>query len=102
LIPSKRVDSPGMPAADELPLQEVLQALASTPRGNPQLRAALATTCARWQLLRGEEESAVRHLTHALEMVPDLRPAMRLLHRVYLGKNDVRSAVMYLDQEIRA
>lgn len=91
-----------MPAADELPLQEVLQALASTPRGNPQLRAALATTCARWQLLRGEEESAVRHLTHALEMVPDLRPAMRLLHRVYLGKNDVRSAVMYLDQEIRA
>lgn len=91
-----------MPAVDELPLQEVLQALASTPKGNPQLRAALATTCARWLLLRGEEDSAIRHLTHALEMVPDLRPAMRLLYRVYLGKSDVRSAVMYLDQEIRA
>lgn len=91
-----------MPAADELPLQEVLQALAATPKGNPQLRAALATTCARWQLLRGDEESAIRHLAHALEMVPDLRPAMRLLYRVYLGKGDVRSAVMYLDQEIRA
>ncbi len=91
-----------MPAVDELPLQEVLQALASTPKGNPQLRAALATTCARWLLLQGDEEAAIRHLAHALEMVPDLRPAMRLLYRVYLGKNDVRSAVMYLDQEIRA
>ncbi|MEM9459442.1 MAG: hypothetical protein AAGF11_35010 [Myxococcota bacterium] len=91
-----------MPAADELPLQEVLQALSSTPKGNPQLRAALATTCARWLLLRGDEDAAIRHLAHALEMVPDLRPAMRLLYRVYLGKEDVRSAVMYLDQEIRA
>ncbi len=91
-----------MPAVDELPLQEVLQALSSTPKGNPQLRAALATTCARWQLLRGEEDAAIRHLAHALEMVPDLRPAMRLLYRVYLSKGDVRSAVMYLDQEIRA
>jgi tetratricopeptide (TPR) repeat protein len=91
-----------MSAVDELPLQEVLQALASTPKGNPQLRAALATTGARWQLLRGDEDAAIRHLAHALEMVPDLRPAMRLLYRVYLGKGDVRSAVMYLDQEIRA
>ena len=91
-----------MPAVDELPLQEVLQALSSTPAGNPQLRAALATTCARWLLLRGDEDGATRHLAHALEMVPDLRPAMRLLYRIYLGKGDIRSAVIYLDQEIRA
>ncbi|MCA9651765.1 MAG: tetratricopeptide repeat protein [Myxococcales bacterium] len=91
-----------MPAADELPLQEVLQALSSTPRGNPQLRAALATTCARWLLLRGDEDAAVGHLGHALEMVPDLRPAMRLLYRIFRGRGDVRSAVAYLDQEIRA
>ncbi|MCH9681319.1 MAG: hypothetical protein K0V04_07795, partial [Deltaproteobacteria bacterium] len=91
-----------MPAVDELPLQEVLQALSSTPTSNPQLRAALATTCARWLLLQGDEEGALNHLGHALEMVPDLRPAMRLMYRVYLGKGDVRSAVMYLDQEIRA
>ncbi len=91
-----------MPAVDELPLQEVLRALSSTPQGNPQLRAALATTCARWLLLRGDEDGALAHLGHALEMVPDLRPAMRLMYRVYLSRGDVRSAVMYLDQEIRA
>jgi len=91
-----------MPPVDDLPLQEVLQALSSTPKGNPQLRAALATTCARWLLLKGDEEGASQHLAHALEMVPDLRPAMRLLYRIHRGKGDVRSAVMYLDQEIRA
>ncbi|MBL4683583.1 MAG: hypothetical protein JKY37_03250, partial [Nannocystaceae bacterium] len=91
-----------MPAADELPLAEVLQALSSTPAAEPQLRAALATTAARWHLLRGESSDALRQLAHALEMVPDLRPAMRLLYRVYLDRGDVRSAVMYLDQEIRA
>jgi len=91
-----------MPSPAEMPLQEVLQALSRTPVGQPQLRAALATTCARWYLLRGESAEAVRHLGHALEMVPDLRPAMRLLYRIYLDRGDVRSAVMYLDQEIRA
>ncbi|MEX1365526.1 MAG: hypothetical protein AB1Z98_20530, partial [Nannocystaceae bacterium] len=91
-----------MPAADELPLQEVLQALSSTPRGNPQLRAALATTCARWLLLRGDEDAALGHLGHALEMVPDLRPAMRLLYRIHRSRGDVRAAVSFLDQEIRA
>ena len=91
-----------MPGADELPLTEVLQALTSTPASEPQLRAALATTAARWHLLRGQQTEAMRQLAHALEMVPDLRPAMRLLYRVYLDRGDVRSAVMYLDQEIRA
>jgi len=91
-----------MPDAAEMPLQEVLQALTRTPVSQPQLRAALATTCARWQVLRGETEEAVRHLGHALDMVPDLRPAMRLLYRIYLDQGDVRSAVAYLDQEIRA
>ena len=85
-----------------MPLQEVLQALSRTPVTEPQLRAALATTCARWHILRSEMNEAIRHLGHALDMVPDLRPAMRLLHRVYLDRGDVRSAVMYLDQEIRA
>lgn len=91
-----------MPSPAEMPLQEVLQALSRTPVAQPQLRAALATTCARWYLLRSEPNEAVRHLGHALEMVPDLRPAMRLLYRIYLDRGDVRSAVMYLDQEIRA
>lgn len=91
-----------MPGADELPLAEVLSALTSTPASEPQLRAALATTAARWHLLRGQQTEAMRQLAHALEMVPDLRPAMRLLYRVYLDRGDVRSAVMYLDQEIRA
>ncbi len=85
-----------------MPLQEVLQALSRTPVTEPQLRAALATTCARWHIVRGEMTEAIRHLGHALDMVADLRPAMRLLHRVYLDRGDVRSAVMYLDQEIRA
>ncbi len=85
-----------------MPLAEVLQALAQTPKTQAQLRAALATTCARWQLLAGDGDEAVRQLAHALEMVPDLRPAMRLLYRIYLDRGDVRSAVMYLDQEIRA
>jgi hypothetical protein len=88
--------------ADELPLQDVLQALSRTPVTEPQLRAALATTCARWHIVRGEINEAIRHLGHALDMVADLRPAMRLLHRIYLDRGDVRSAVMYLDQEIRA
>lgn len=91
-----------MSEAAQMPLQEVLQALSRTPVTQPQLRAALATTCARWHLLRGEETEAIRHLGHALEMVPDLRPAMRLLYRIYLDRGDIRSAVMYLDQEIRA
>lgn len=86
----------------QMPLQEVLQALSRTPVTQPQLRAALATTAARWHLLREEETEAIRLLGHALEMVPDLRPAMRLLYRIYLDRGDVRSAVMYLDQEIRA
>ncbi|MBK8236500.1 MAG: hypothetical protein IPK74_13170 [Deltaproteobacteria bacterium] len=91
-----------MNGVEEMPLQEVLQALSRTPMGEPQLRAALATTCARWHIVRGETNDAIRHLGHALDMVPDLRPAMRLLHRIYLDRGDVRSAVMYLDQEIRA
>jgi tetratricopeptide (TPR) repeat protein len=91
-----------MQGAAQMPLQEVLQALSRTPVTQPQLRAALATTCARWHLSRGDSAEAIRHLGHALEMVPDLRPAMRLLFRIYLDRGDVRSAVMYLDQEIRA
>ena len=38
----------------------------------------------------------------ALEAMPNLRPAMRVLYRIYSRAQDIRSAVMYLDQEIRA
>ncbi|MEM6290235.1 MAG: hypothetical protein AAGA54_03190 [Myxococcota bacterium] len=94
-----------MQGGSQMPLQEVLQALSRTPVAQAQLRAALATTCARWLLLQDKTDKtdeAIRQLAHALEMVPDLRPAMRLLYRIYLDRGDVRSAVMYLDQEIRA
>lgn len=90
-----------MVGPEELPLPALQQALARAP-ADPQLRAALATTAARWHLLRGEASEALTQLSRALEMVPDLRPAMRLLYRIYLDRGDVRSAVMYLDQEIRA
>jgi tetratricopeptide (TPR) repeat protein len=91
-----------MPVVDELPLTEVRRALEATPETESQLRAALATTLARWCLLRGDISGATDLLSHALEMVPDLRPAMRLLYRVHLDRNDVRTAVLHLDQEIRA
>lgn len=91
-----------MSSGPQMPLQDVLQALSRTPVAQAQLRAALATTCARWQVVAGDTDEAIRQLAHALEMVPDLRPAMRLLYRIYLDRSDVRSAVMYLDQEIRA
>ena len=91
-----------MPPAPAMPVQEVLQALSRTPAGQTQVRSVLAFTAARWYLQGGHESEAVRLLGQSLEMVPDLRPAMRMLYRIYGGKNDVRTAVMYLDQEIRA
>lgn len=91
-----------MPPASAMPLQEVLQALSRTPAGQGQARAVLAFTAARWSMQAGSETEAIRLLGQALEMVPDLRPAMRALYRIYAAKQDVRTAVMYLDQEIRA
>lgn len=91
-----------MAASGEMPLAEVLEVLSGTPASAPDMRGVLATTCARWYLATGEVEEAERFLTHALEMVPDLRPAMRLLYRIQIGRDDIRSAVTYLDQEIRA
>jgi tetratricopeptide (TPR) repeat protein len=85
-----------------MPLQEVLQALAQTPATDRQLRAVLAFTAARWTLERGDEKRAVQQLGEALIEVPELRPAMRMLYRIYGDRNDVRNAVTYLDQEIRA
>jgi tetratricopeptide (TPR) repeat protein len=85
-----------------MPLQEVLQALSRTPVSQAQVRSVLAFTAARWNLQAGRETEATRLLGQALEAVPDLRPAMRMLYRFYAGKRDVRTAVMYLDQEIRA
>ena len=51
---------------------------------------------------RFERGLLVEAYFHDLSAAQHLRPAMRLLHRVYLDRGDVRSAVMYLDQEIRA
>lgn len=85
-----------------MPLQEVLQALGQTPASDRQLRAVLAFTAARWMLERGDEKRAVQQLGEALIEVPELRPAMRMLYRIYGDRNDVRNAVTYLDQEIRA
>jgi len=90
-----------MPGIEPMPLQDVLQALSRTPVKQPELRAVLAVTCARWELERGEVAEATAHLSHALEVVPDLRPAMRLLYRIHATRGDIRNAVMYLDQEIR-
>lgn len=91
-----------MSAAEEMPLLEMLQVLSRTPVTEPQLRAVVAVTCARWCVARGEDGEAQRLLTHALELVPDLRPAMRLLYRIFLRRGDIRNSVRYLDQEIRA
>ncbi|MFV8756381.1 hypothetical protein ACNOYE_38020 [Nannocystaceae bacterium ST9] len=95
---SGRLDGGARP----MPLQEVLQALAQTPATERQLRAVLAFTAARWMLERGDEKRAVQQLGEALMEVPELRPAMRMLYRIYGDRNDVRNAVTYLDQEIRA
>ncbi|MEZ4430587.1 MAG: hypothetical protein R3A51_23170, partial [Nannocystaceae bacterium] len=91
-----------MSGADQMPLLDMLQVLSRTPVSQPQVRAVIAVTCGRWCAARGEDTEALRLLAHALELVPDLRPAMRLLYRIYLRRGDVRNAVRYLDQEIRA
>ena len=86
----------------EMPLPEVLQALSKTPPTQRQHRAALAFTAARWAHAKGEGNEALKLLESALKMVPDLRPAMRMLSRIYADKDDIRNAVTFLDQEIRA
>lgn len=91
-----------MPETAEMPLLEMLQVLSRTPTSEPQLRAVVAVTCARWCVVRGEDGEAQRLLAHALELVPDLRPAMRLLYRIFLRRGDIRNSVRYLDLEIRA
>lgn len=91
-----------MPEAADMPLLEMLQVLSRTPTSEPQLRAVVAVTCARWCVARGEDGEAQRLLAHALELVPELRPAMRLLYRIFLRRGDIRNSVRYLDLEIRA
>ncbi|GEM_PF-1941633 len=91
-----------MPGDQETRLHQVLQALSNTPAVQRQARAVLAFTAARWTLALGRESEALRHYNYALEMHPDLRPAIRAIYRLYARRDDVRNAVMYLDQEIRA
>ncbi len=90
------------PGRGAMPLEEVLRSLAETPEDQPQLRAVLALTVARWSLERDDDENAIAQLQAALKIIPELRPAMRLLYRIYGERGDVRNAVTYLDQEIRA
>lgn len=90
------------PRTRALPLDAVIEALAQTSEDQVELRAVLAFTIARWSLERENEDQAVEQLRAALVMVPELRPAMRLLYRIYGDRNDVRNAVTYLDLEIRA
>lgn len=90
------------PTREQRPFAEVLAALQQTPEHERELRAVLAFTIARWSLERSDENAAVENLRAALALVPELRPAMRMLYRVYGDRNDVRNAVTFLDQEIRA
>lgn len=90
---------PGRPGR---PIEAVRKALAQTSDEQRELKAALAFTVARWSLEQDDEDRAVEQLRAALALVPELRPAMRLLYRIYSDRNDVRNAVTYLDQEIRA
>lgn len=85
-----------------LPIEAVGKVLAETSEDQRELRAVLAFTIARWLLERDDEDRAVEQLRASLSTVPELRPAMRLLYRIYGDRNDVRNAVTYLDQEIRA
>jgi tetratricopeptide (TPR) repeat protein len=91
-----RADRPGRP------IEAVRKAFAQTSDEQRELKAALAFTIARWSLEQDDEDRAVEHLRASLALVPELRPAMRLLYRIYGDRNDVRNAVTYLDQEIRA
>ncbi|NVB42217.1 hypothetical protein G6O69_30620 [Pseudenhygromyxa sp. WMMC2535] len=93
---------PGSVSRALMPIDEVARTLASTPASNGQLRAVLSFTIARWSMALDNEEQAVEHLRAALATIAELRPAMRLLYRIYSERNDVRNAVTFLDQEIRA
>lgn len=92
----------GQTTGEEMPLQQVVQALERTPAEQNEVRSVLAFTAARWCLGLGDEAAAVKWLGAALDSVPGLRPAMRVLYRIYERRGDIRSAVLYLDQEIRA
>ena len=85
-----------------MPLHELEQALQAAPPDAPQLRAVLALTLGRWLLAAGDPARAERFLRAALDAVPDLRPAIRLLQRIDEARADVRAIVATLDREIRA
>ncbi len=51
-----------MSEAADMPLLEMLQVLSRTPTSEPQLRAVVAVTCARWCVARGEDGEAQRLL----------------------------------------
>src|SRR5690606_310895 len=86
----------------EFPIAAVREAMAAVTPDQRELRAVLAFTVARWSLERNQEDAAIAELRTALSLVPELRPVMRLLYRIYGERNDVRNAVTYRDQEIRA
>lgn len=91
-----------MNEAAEFPIAAVRDAMTAVGSEQRELKAVLAFTVARWLLAREQEDAAVAELRNALALVPELRPAMRVLYRIYGQRNDVRNAVTFLDQEIRA
>ncbi|RMG93995.1 MAG: hypothetical protein D6705_17285 [Deltaproteobacteria bacterium] len=97
-----RVRCGGMTAARPMPLRELEEALRAAPDDALQLRAVLALTLGRWYLAAGDVSRAEAYLRHALEALPDLRPAIRLLERIDEAKGNVRGLVATLDREIRA
>jgi tetratricopeptide (TPR) repeat protein len=86
----------------EFPIAAVREAMAAVGSEQRELKAVLAFTVARWLLGHDQDDTAIEELRSALALVPELRPAMRLLYRIYGERSDVRNAVTYLDQEIRA
>ena len=90
-----------MLAVQQTALQAILQRLSRVPQTAKPLRAVLLYTCARWHKLAGNDEQAIAELEGALELLPHLRPALQLMSRLQLQHGDFRSAVVYLDEEIR-
>ena len=92
------VQSADVALAQEMPLQQVMQALQETPATEAQTRAVLAYIAARWQLGKQDDANAVRTMGLALEAMPNLRPAMRVLYRIYSRAQDIRSALFHLGE----
>lgn len=88
-------------AVQQTALQTVLCRLQRVPPREKPLRAVLLYTCAHWHRLAGEDDKAVARLEQSLELMPHLRPALRLMADIHLQRGELRAAITYLDEEIR-